>query len=130
MKLRYRSARSVCQCAGLLALGLAQVSQVQAIAEMIVSFQERRAGDQKEPREVGGSVASKALCDVTGRGTSRVADLIAIFEILGNGRLGDNCIDSKFQFICELPTHEILIAPGDHVISEGIGRAEPRTSEP
>ena len=51
--------------------------------------------------------------------------MIAIFEILGNGRLGENCIDSELQFICELPTHEILIPPGDHVISEGTARAEP-----
>ena len=125
MKLRHRSARSVCQPAGLLTLSLTQVLQVQAVAQMVVSFHQRRASDQKEPCEVGGPVATETFCDVTGRGTCRVPDLIAIFEILGYKWFCNNRINSTLQFVCELPTHEILIVPSHHMLGEGTRCAEP-----
>ena len=81
---------------------------------MVLGFVQGARGDSEEAAKLLGKVAAKPFGRVSRRRTGRFANLIAVFEIPGNGRLVSKCKHFTLQLVCELPGNEILESPHTH----------------
>jgi len=99
-----------------------QVPPVSPIDHVILGFHQRRPCIPEKLCELSRRVPSKALADVAGSARTRVADLVAVLEILGRGTNGRELEDLAFQLIRELPAEKRTKIP-NHAPRAGTSRA-------
>ncbi len=99
MQLRGCAERAICKLPQVGMFVRGQVLEVERIVQVILSFDERRAGEFQISGEVGWSESTESLGDRPRRATRGASDLSAEIEVLGSKLPGSKCIDAALQVV-------------------------------
>jgi hypothetical protein len=90
------------------------MTSLDAVCQVIMRFHFRGSGDPDMPGEQPVIVVAESFCDVRGRRTERVPDLIAEFEIVSCGRAINKFVHLFLELVRKLPGVEIFVALCTH----------------